>query len=196
MADTGHHRVIVFSPELIVLRVLGGAERGSAEGQFNEPHDVGVDSSGRIIVADTRNHRVQIFRRDGGFEMAFGRKGSARGEFNGPTNVTIDDRDNIIVTDRFNHRLCVFDRNGRHMFTLSNREGEKTSERIEQERKWKEDEGRDPGEVKTGWEKTDVGQLNEPGGTFYDPELKRLFLANGWNCRAEGPSPPSSRVDG
>lgn len=183
VADCGNHRILKFSPDLAVLWQIG--REGSGDGEFREPTDVACDSNGRIIIADARNHRIQIFTEDGDFIASFGQEGKGEGEFNFPGNVTVDDRDNIIVTDRFNHRLCVFDRSGRHMFTLSNREGEKSPERIAQERKWKEDEGRDPGEVKTGWEKTDVGQLNEPGGTFYDAKLKRLFLANGWNCRAE-----------
>jgi hypothetical protein len=35
------------------------------------------------------------------------------------------------------------------------------------------------------WKKESVGHLNEPGGVFFDPQLKRLFVANGWNCRIE-----------
>jgi hypothetical protein len=183
VADTGNHRILKFSPDLELLWEVGA--EGSGAGQFREPTDVAVDSNGRIIVADARNHRIQILSESGSFISSFGKEGKGTGEFNYPANVTIDDRDNIIVTDRFNHRLCVFDRNGQHMFTLANFEGEKSPERIAVERKWKEEEGRDPNEVTTTWQNTDVGQLNEPGGTFCDAKLKRLFLANGWNCRAE-----------
>jgi DNA-binding beta-propeller fold protein YncE len=186
VADTGNHRIIVFSPGLATLRILGG-EQGSSEGQFNEPSDVAVDSTGRIIVADTRNHRLQVFGGDGTFLVTFGKQGQGDGEFNGPTNVTIDDRDNIIVTDRWNHRLQVLDRNGKHLFTLANQTGQKSEERIAQERQWAIDDGKKPEEININptWANTDVGQLNEPGGTFYDPTLKRLYLANGWNCRIE-----------
>jgi DNA-binding beta-propeller fold protein YncE len=36
-------------------------ERGSDPGQLAKPHAVAADRSGRIYVADTENHRVQIF---------------------------------------------------------------------------------------------------------------------------------------
>ncbi|MEP0766907.1 MAG: hypothetical protein HRF45_10265 [Fimbriimonadia bacterium] len=186
VADTGNHRVLVFGPDLSLRRTIGGGP-GVGDGRFNEPFDVAVDSKGRVIVADTRNHRIQVFDASGGFLFAFGRQGQADGELNGPSNVTVDDRDNLIVTDRWNHRLQVFDRTGKHLFTLANETGEKSAARMEQERQWALADGKRPEEVAVNprWENTDVGQCNEPGGTFFDGKLKRVYLANGWNCRLE-----------
>ena len=187
IADTGNHRVLELDAELTLVRVIG--KKGGGNGEFRRPADVAVDSTGRLIVADTNNQRVQILDAQGAFVLAFGSRGKADGQFERPTNVTVDERDNIIVTDRFNNRLQVFDREGRHLFSLANRTGTKTPERIALERKWQLE--RDPGKrpeqitINPEWQKTDPGQLNEPGGTWLDVEAGELWVANGWNCRSE-----------
>jgi DNA-binding beta-propeller fold protein YncE len=187
VADTGNNRILIFTPKLTLAASFG--EEGTADGQFKGPVDVAVDSKGRIVVADAGNNRIEIFDSKGGFLLAFGSPGKEDGQFSRPSNVTIDDRDNIIVTDRFNHRLQVFDRDGKHLFTLANRTGQKSPERIELEKKWalEREPNKKPEDIQVNpeWQNTDPGQFNEPGGTWYDPQAKELWLANGWNCRNE-----------
>ena len=52
-------------------------EFGVLEGQFTEPSGVAVNAQGDIIVADTNNHRIQIFDSNGK-ERTFRRQGSSR----------------------------------------------------------------------------------------------------------------------
>ncbi|MCP4708347.1 MAG: hypothetical protein GY869_06965 [Planctomycetes bacterium] len=40
-------------------------EPGHGQGGFSGPGDVGVDSTGRVYVADTNNNRIQVFKRAG-----------------------------------------------------------------------------------------------------------------------------------
>lgn len=35
------------------------------EGQFTEPSGVAVNAQGDIVVADTNNHRIQVFDKEG-----------------------------------------------------------------------------------------------------------------------------------
>ena len=177
VADTRNHRVLVFSPDLKLLQAIGS--EGQEPGQFRLPADVAVDSQGRILVVELGNHRVQILSKDGKPLTTIGgpKEGNADGQFRRPTKVTCDDRDNLIVTDTWNHRLQVFSREGKHLFTLANRTGPMPIALIKP--------GKDGKKTPKDWQRTDPGQLNEPGGIFYDRQLKRLFLANGWNCRAE-----------
>ena len=42
-------------------------DRGERPGQFNKLTGISIDERGRIIVADTDNHRVQIFDDEGNF---------------------------------------------------------------------------------------------------------------------------------
>jgi len=63
----GHIIVVQANHRVQVLRYSDGApvrtigSRGSGNGQFNTPRGgVAIDSDGRIVVADTLNHRVQV----------------------------------------------------------------------------------------------------------------------------------------
>jgi hypothetical protein len=60
---------------------------GSAEAEFHAPRGVAVDGSGRIFVADTGNHRIQIFTPDGYFDFLFGRQDISPG----PTSLAVTD---------------------------------------------------------------------------------------------------------
>ncbi|MGB2820974.1 MAG: hypothetical protein WBF17_08335, partial [Phycisphaerae bacterium] len=177
VADTHNHRVLIFSPGLKLIKAIGS--EGAEPGRFRLPADVAVDSRGRIIVVEFGNHRVQVLSKDGSALRTIGgpKEGTEDGRFRRPTKVTVDENDNIIVTDTWNHRLQVFSREGKHLFTLANRTGPMPMELIKP--------GKDGRKTPKDWQRTDPGQLNEPGGVFCDSKLKRLFLANGWNCRAE-----------
>ena len=177
VADTHNHRVLIFSPELKLLKAIG--REGNGPGEFSLPADVAVDGRGRLVVVEFGNHRVQILSKDGAPIKTIGgpKAGSEDGQFRRPTKVTVDENDNLIVTDTWNHRLQVFARDGKHLFTLANRTGAMPIALVKP--------GKDGKKKPKDWQRTDPGQLNEPGGVFYDRKLKRLFLANGWNCRAE-----------
>jgi len=177
VADTQAHRVLVFGPDLKLVRTIGA--EGEGPGQFRQPSDVAVDSRGRMIVVEMGNHRVQVLAPDGAPVLTIGgpKSGDADGQFHTPTKVAVDEDDRLLITDTFNHRLQVFDREGKHVFTLANRTGPMPMDLIKPDKEGKK--------TQKDWERTDPGQFNEPGGIFYDRALKRLFVANGWNCRAE-----------
>ncbi|MCH8045340.1 MAG: hypothetical protein IID44_16640 [Planctomycetes bacterium] len=82
----GNCRVHKFSPEGELL--LSWGEPGEGPGQFNLPHGIGVDRTGRVAVADRENDRVQFFSPEGEYldqwtdlvrptEVFFDREGNA-----------------------------------------------------------------------------------------------------------------------
>jgi DNA-binding beta-propeller fold protein YncE len=63
--------VWVFSPSGTLLNSWGS--RGSGDGQLSSPSGIAVDSSsGKVYVADSGNHRVQVFSADGNFLRKWG----------------------------------------------------------------------------------------------------------------------------
>lgn len=60
----GNNRVLKFAPDGTLLFKIGG-ERGSGPGEFDLPHGITVDDTGRAYVADRTNSRVQVFEADG-----------------------------------------------------------------------------------------------------------------------------------
>lgn len=87
--------------------VLGNAEECGQEGwtggvsdqagEFNRPGALAVDGSGRIFVADTGNHRIQIFAPEGDYELLFGNPDDTPA----PRSIGVVD----IVSDPANNRI-------------------------------------------------------------------------------------------
>ena len=103
-------QVVILNKEGKLVKSFGS--KGSQNGQFNSPWGVDVDGEGRIIVADTHNHRIQVFHDDGSFIRSFGSKGSSTDQFHFPWGVVVDGDGNIVICDYRNHRIEVMDIEG------------------------------------------------------------------------------------
>ena len=90
----GNNRVLKFSPDgELLLQLGGGIESISREsGRFNDPHDLKMDSQGRLFVADRGNNRIQIFSQDGELLDIWT-------QFGRPSGIWIDANDTIYVAD-------------------------------------------------------------------------------------------------
>lgn len=71
------------------LDLVVGGDTSDPNALFYRPNDVAVDSSGRMYISDTGNHRVQVFDQDGSFVRSLGRRGQGPGEFEIPRSVSI-----------------------------------------------------------------------------------------------------------
>jgi DNA-binding beta-propeller fold protein YncE len=60
VVDYMRHTVSAYDKEGKYLFEFGGL--GWGEGWFQYPRDIAVDSSGRILIADTFNNRIQVFQ--------------------------------------------------------------------------------------------------------------------------------------
>ncbi len=96
---------------------------GSLSGELNAPRGMEIASDGSIIIADSRNHRVQQFSQNGDLIRSFGTfasilEGEAPGgTFNEPWDVAIGPDGSIYVADTFNHRIQKFSATGRFIKT-------------------------------------------------------------------------------
>jgi len=87
---------------------IGSKQAGDADALFDGPLGMAFDHHrGLLLVADSYNHRVQVFScDDGSFVSRFGEKGSQPGQFYYPYGLAIDhDHDRILIADQFNHRV-------------------------------------------------------------------------------------------
>jgi DNA-binding beta-propeller fold protein YncE len=111
VSDYDNHQVKVFSGENgSLLQSIGG--EGKEEGQLTMPLGVAVSREGNFVVADSRNHRLQVFGNDGSFLRTIGCKGKAEGELEFPMGVAVDGAGNIAVADWGNNRVQIFDGQG------------------------------------------------------------------------------------
>ncbi len=125
IADYNNNRIISFAPfQKSVLTIFG--ESGNSPGQFNGPtniavtrvsQDDGADTSIQkyILVADSKNHRIQKFDINGNYILEWGQFGIGPGEFNTPISLDIDFEGNVYVVDSGNSRIQIFDSLGNYL---------------------------------------------------------------------------------
>ena len=115
----GEH--ISCSPFTVILKpfqvklVSSFGKEGSGDGMFKYPEGMAVSDRDEIVVADSQNHRVQVFNSNGTLLRSFGRRGENAGEFKRPIGVAINKDRNIFVADNDNHRIQIFSWEGRHL---------------------------------------------------------------------------------
>jgi sugar lactone lactonase YvrE len=111
VADTEHHRIVVFDPSGGMVRTWG--RFGREPGEFQYPRGLAFDRAGTLYVADWGNHRIQRFTPDGRFRDQFG--GLRFEDFDGvfdPTMVAVTDTAEIVV---HGYAIYTFTSDGRRL---------------------------------------------------------------------------------
>lgn len=136
VVDSRNVRVEIFDSAGQYVAQFGG--EGSGPGQFARfpgaggggPGGIAIGDDGRLYVADTWNHRIQVFTADGAFLFAWGSFFDAQddpnaaqaspGQFYGPRGIDVHDG-LVYVTDTGNERVQVFTPEGEfvRMFGLT-----------------------------------------------------------------------------
>ena len=101
-------------------KTIGTGVGGSSNEQFSHPRGIAVDSSGKIYVADTFNHRVQIFNPDytHAKTIGTGKSGTSNEQFYFPTDIEVNSSGKIYVADLGNHRVQIFNPDYTHAKTI------------------------------------------------------------------------------
>jgi DNA-binding beta-propeller fold protein YncE len=97
------------SPSPQLLNSFG--HPGNGRGEFNRPEGLCVDAQDRLYVADSCNHRIQVFSRDGKFIRAYGKPGKGKGELSYPYDICVDAAGRQYVCEFGNSRIQIFDAN-------------------------------------------------------------------------------------
>ncbi|HSH95724.1 MAG TPA: 6-bladed beta-propeller [Roseimicrobium sp.] len=91
---------------------------GIAPGEFNRPEGIGLDLKGNLYVADSCNHRVQVFDTVGKVLRVHGKAGTGAGEFSYPYDVRVDRDGYEFVCEFGNSRIQIFDPSGKSVELL------------------------------------------------------------------------------
>jgi tripartite motif-containing protein 71 len=132
VADSQNNRIQRFTTDGRPVRFdpFRRQSRSTAPGRFDLPYDVDVDALGNLYVADTQNHRIQVFTPEGRFVRMWGRNGGsgepgvAPGEFDQPRGLTLDSFGNVWVADHENARVQKFSPDGRLQLVLGKNGGD------------------------------------------------------------------------
>lgn len=159
VADSRNNRIVHLDANGLFLNSYGtyanAAETPAPGGTMNEPWGVAVGSDGLVYVADTWNHRIQVFDAKGTFLRmwnSFEVSGVTDG-FWGPRGIAVDSYNRVFVTDTGKQRVVVFDSQGRYLSQF-------------------------------GGLGLELGQLDEPVGIAVDKD-GRVYVADTWNDRVQ-----------
>ena len=100
------------APKILAPVAVWG-QKGTGQGQFDEPRGLGVDASGNVYVVDSKNNRVQKLGPDGQPLLVWGKEGADPGSFKDPCGIAVGPDSVLYVADTWNHRIQKFDSNGK-----------------------------------------------------------------------------------
>ncbi len=103
----GNARVHRFSPD--GRHITSWGQPGTGPGQFNLPHAIAVDSSGRVYVADRENDRVQVFDQDGKLLEVWPT------ELIGPAFFYVDDEDTVYIPEHNGGMISILTLDGERL---------------------------------------------------------------------------------
>ena len=107
-SDEDHH-ISVYSREGNHIRTVGskGNNTDFEEPQFHCPCGIAITSDDRILVADSKNHWIQMFNMEGSFVKSVGKYGQEPLEFSSPLGIAVHPTGRVYVADTDNHRIQV-----------------------------------------------------------------------------------------
>ena len=95
------------------LTVMQFGEEGVDDGEFKSPTGIAVDKDGHIYIANTDNHSIQKFDKDGKFLARWGDDPDPEeGKFYYPRGLTTSPEGDVYVADSGNNRVQKFDSEG------------------------------------------------------------------------------------
>jgi DNA-binding beta-propeller fold protein YncE len=81
---------------------------GTADGEFNRIRALALGADGLLYVADSCNHRIQVFRKTGELVKVIGTEGTQPGELKYPYDLAFGPKGDLYVVERGNHRVQKF----------------------------------------------------------------------------------------
>jgi len=107
VADTINNRIQTFNSEGRPITIFG--VQGDGTGELRHPAGVqpcmSLIPGGMVVVTDTGNDRIQLFREDGSFMLGFGGSGTAAGAFNAPYESVMGVDGSLFTSDTGNNRI-------------------------------------------------------------------------------------------
>ncbi len=104
-------RVQRFSSDGAEAQIVFGRS-GREPGELNRPEGLAIGPGDEVFVADSCNHRIQVFSREGKFLRSYGHAGNGAGELSYPYDVQVDEAGFQFVAEFGNSRVQVFDPRG------------------------------------------------------------------------------------
>ena len=109
VTDVKNNRLQLFDKDNQVVSIIGSEGKGPGQfdfGGFGDSGGVGFTREGHLVVADSKNNRLQIVTERGVNIRCIGCEGKGRGEFRAPKGLSVH-KDCIYTCDLLNDRIQV-----------------------------------------------------------------------------------------
>jgi len=116
----GHHKVQVLDKNGSEISTIGTGTASQSEGEFYNPVGLSFDANGDLHVADSNNHRIQVFDSNGTFKRSYGMYGDAGV---GPYSFQITPENTFLISDIERHRVFEIDENGSLIRVIAKHKG-------------------------------------------------------------------------
>lgn len=121
--DGTHGQVKVFNEQGTFSFSFGSKGRGKK--QLLNAMGIGIDDEGDVYVADSGNHRIQIFDYTGKWINTFDLPKQTGDKPSDPTDVAVNSaRDRCYVVDNDNHKILMYNKNGSQLLKQWGERGE------------------------------------------------------------------------
>lgn len=108
--DGGGRRILVYTPEGELQRVIRGSARSG--GRLQAPIDLAFGGDGSLYVADAAGTPVQVYDASGRFLRGWGKRDIGPADFSSTAGIAVDAWGLVFVVDTIRQDVKVFDTEG------------------------------------------------------------------------------------
>ncbi|CAD6206571.1 GSCOCG00010052001-RA-CDS [Cotesia congregata] len=105
VSDFNNHHIVIIDYQLQKAKIFGPEKRAHP---FLRIQGMKVDDVGNIVIADSRNNRIQVLDSEGNLKCKFGSVGKGVGQMDRPAGIALSPEGRIIVVDFGNNRILVY----------------------------------------------------------------------------------------
>ena len=115
IVDGANNRIVATDSDGRLKFTFG--KEGLGKGEFKYPLGIDISDSGKVFIADSGNHRIQVFDLKGNFLSMFSVRRGSNEKPSDPADILVGNiRNYLYISDNDNHKIKVYKQDGTFQF--------------------------------------------------------------------------------